>query len=298
MKTILITGANGFTGRHFVAIALKSGYRCLCLVRTLPKTTDTKNLHYIQGDLNHYEQLVISLRAHKFDYVVHLAAISFVGHGSAAGFYQTNLIGTLNLLDAIIETQTNIEKVLVASSGNIYGEAHQPPISEAMLPRPVNDYAGSKQSMEVAVGIRKNKLPIDIVRPFNYTGLGQQEHFIVPKIVNAFKSKVGHLSLGNTDVARDFSDVRDVCDAYVKLLEYSIAGETYNVCSGQPIRLLEIINQLEQLSGHKLVIHIEPKFVRENEIKILYGSDQKLRDTIGAYRQFNFKDTLRWMYQS
>ena len=294
MQTLLITGASGFTGQHFLSMARQQGYKCITLIRDTEQIIG--GVDYIVCDLLDFSGLCEKLQTLEINYVVHLAAISFVGHGSVANFYETNVIGTLNLLDALIKTQINIKKVIVASSGNIYGETHTPPIDETMLPAPVNDYACSKVAMEQATNLRQKDLPIIIVRPFNYTGLGQATHFVVPKIIQAFSGKAECLRLGNLDVARDFSDVRDICAAYVKLLQTDVASKTVNVCSGKAVELTEIINMVSQLSNHKLDVIVDPKFVRQNEIKSLYGTDSKLTHLIGEYRQFSFQSTLEWMY--
>jgi nucleoside-diphosphate-sugar epimerase len=230
------------------------------------------------------------------DYVVHLAAISIVGHGSAEDIYRNNVVGTTNLLDGIIDQCPNIQKVLVASSGNIYGNADRLPIIETASYKPENDYAVSKCAMELAVNVRFSRLPIVITRPFNYTGVGQAEHFLVPKIVKAFKAGQTLIELGNLDVARDFSDVRDLVSAYIRLLESDSYSEAFNICSGQSISLLSIIDSLNELAGYQISVTVNPNFVRTNEIKELYGSDKKLTKLIGRYRKFCFDDTLAWMY--
>ena len=296
-KKILLTGASGFTGRHFIQLANSKGYNCIALTQ--------KNTDYVDGcsqivvaDLTNKQQLKEQLVLIKPDYVVHLAAISFVAHGDIADIYNTNLIGTLNLLDCLIELNLPLKKILIASSGNVYGNNQELPINEMMPPTPANDYAISKFSMELGAQLRFKKLPLVIVRPFNYSGVGQAEHFLIPKIVKAFKQKQQTIELGNLDVARDFSDVRDVVNSYIKLLESDSRSEQFNICTGKSTSLLSVIYMLNKLAGYEIKVTVNPDFVRDNEIKELYGTNKKLTNTVGQYINYNFEDTLQWMFES
>lgn len=289
-----MTGAAGFTGQYFILHAQSSGLDCIAVTQEKEKET-AATLGTYQLDITDYaavENLLTTLRP---DYIVHLAAISFVGHGRPAAFYQTNLIGTLNLVTAVQENSIEIENFLMASSGNVYGNTAKLPISEAITPTPANDYGVSKHAMEQAALLRQNQLSITIVRPFNYTGVGQREHFLIPKIVSHFRERAPLIELGNLDVSRDFSDVRDVVSAYVKLLTAEEPGGVYNVCSGSSTSLEWIIEMLEEITGHSLDVRVNPSFVRSDEIKVLYGDSSKLDAKIGSYRNHDIKSTLKWM---
>ena len=294
-KTLLVTGAAGFTGHHFIHQASARGFKCIALVQS--ELSRQLPCESIVIDLLDFERLKGALSQYQIDYVVHLAAIAFVGHGSVDDIYRTNIVGTTNLLDALIDTQASIAKVLIASSGNVYGNNTQLPLTEASTLDPVNDYAVSKCAMELAISVRENKLPIVITRPFNYTGAGQHPNFLIPKIVTAFKNKQAELQLGNLGVARDFSDLRDLVIAYCMLLEHPQSSGIYNVCSGQATSLHSVIEMCEHHAGYKINIVVNPDFVRENEIKTLYGSEQKLRSIVGEYRQYSLQDTIKWMLE-
>ena len=291
--TLLITGGAGFTGRHLIEAANQKGYRCIAMVQhegpEAPAAFDT-----VVADLLDPASLEQAILEVKPDYIVHLAAISFVAHGNTAEIYQVNQLGTINLLEAIRKNVPEIKKVLIASSANIYGNAAALPITESVSPAPVNHYGMSKVAMELATRLYTD-LPIVLSRPFNYTGCGQSPNFLIPKIVNAFKAGKRAIELGNLDVSRDFSDVRDVVSAYLSLLETDVAAPAYNVCSGTPTSLLSVIDTLNDLAGYDIRVSINPDFIRSDEIKTLYGSPTLLEAAIGNYRNYALTDTLAWM---
>jgi nucleoside-diphosphate-sugar epimerase len=232
------------------------------------------------------------------DYVVHLAAISFVQHADAEAFYRVNVIGTLNLLQAIADTGLSPRRILVASSANVYGNATSGIITEEQAPQPVNHYAVSKVAMEYLVRTWCDRLPIVVTRPFNYTGVGQEPHFLVPKIVSHFVKRAPVIELGNLDVERDFSDVRMVARAYRGLLERDCAGQVVNVCSGTPYSLRDILNMMQAIAGYKIEVQVNPAFVRQSEVKTLVGSVDKLRQLVGDVGILPLEETLRWMAQA
>lgn len=276
---ILLTGAQGFTGRHFSELAVRAGHEVLAM----------------ESDLRDRDGLKQEMLAVAPEAVVHLAAISFVGHAKSIAFYDVNVIGTLNLLDAVASLPVLPSKILLASSANVYGNCIDSPIKEYQPPEPVNHYAASKLSMEFLAKNYLNRIPLFFVRPFNYTGVGQAESFVIPKLVAHFARSAAYVELGNLDVEREFNDVRFICDAYLKLLVHGISGETYNVCSGAPVTLRTVIELLRNLSGHDLEVRVNPAFVRSNEVHRLCGVPTKLENCIGLSSHPALRDTLRWM---
>ena len=230
---------------------------------------------------------------------LHLAAIAFVAHGDVASIYETNLIGSRNLLEAVVQAAVNPKAVLLASSANVYGNATGGMLDESTPPAPANDYAVSKLAMEYVSRLFQDRMPIIVARPFNYTGVGQTENFLLPKIVAHVRRKASIIELGNLNVARDFSDVRMVVRCYRRLLEHPKAiGETFNVCSGKAHTLQEILDAIRTISGHDFEVRVNPAFVRANEVKYLLGSRRKLEDLIGSITDTTLTDTLRWMIES
>ncbi|MDZ7784847.1 MAG: GDP-mannose 4,6-dehydratase [Halioglobus sp.] len=252
----------------------------------------------LQADLEDAGAIAREVAGEDFDYVVHLAAISAVTHADELGFYRVNLFGTLNLLEALCALAPLPRKVILASSANIYGNSPASPITEDTSAAPVNHYAMSKLAMEHMSAQYNDRLPLVAVRPFNYTGVGQDMRFVVPKLVAHFRERRSAVELGNIDVEREFNDVRDICNVYLKLLEAGDPGEVYNICSGRTHRLRDVIQCLEALSGHSIDIRVNPAFVRRNEVHRLCGNPEKLRACTGEAPSGDLEATLRWMLES
>jgi nucleoside-diphosphate-sugar epimerase len=185
--------------------------------------------------------------------------------------------------------------VILASSANVYGNADRDPIDEDTPLQPVNHYGCSKLSMEFLARTWFDRLPIVIVRPFNYTGPGQAEHFLVPKLVAHFSRRAPTIHLGNLEVVRDFSDVRMVCDAYTRLLTNPVHSTSVNVCSGDGRSLNWILDELERYCGHRPKLLSDPALIRPVDVYRLVGSNLKLRASIGELRHIDFSATLKWM---
>lgn len=290
-KRVLITGLEGFTGQYMAAEMESAGYQVIGL-GMLPSKTN-----YFHANLTDLNSLKTTLAAIQPDYVIHLAACSFVGDKNSNAFYQVNLIGTRNLLEAIAECDKPIHGILLASSANIYGNASEGMLDENTPPAPVNDYAVSKYAMELMARLWMDRLPIIITRPFNYTGIGQPEHFLIPKIVSHFQQKKNKIELGNLDIWRDFSDVRDVVRIYRQLLEANAYGHILNICSGKMYSLRDIIKLCEQLTGQPIAIRVNPAFARANEVKKLYGNSGNLNKLINKKSFLPLEKTLEWMLQ-
>jgi nucleoside-diphosphate-sugar epimerase len=291
---VLITGLNGFTGKYLAVELGRRGYE-------VHGTVAAHVAGSAQRDRLHVADLLAPATLHRVmlqvqpAYVVHLAAIAFVAHGDARDMYLTNIVGTRNLLEAAAQTNAGrLRNLLLASSANIYGNALADPIDETQPPNPANDYAVSKLAMEHMAQLWRDRLPITIARPFNYTGVGQSESFLLPKIVAAVRQRLPTLELGNTHVERDFCDVRDVVMAYGGILDKP-AGGVLNICSGQTYSLSEVVQIAQNLAGHALEIRMNPAFVRANEVHRLRGSAERLRSVLGTWNPRPIRETLAWM---
>jgi nucleoside-diphosphate-sugar epimerase len=293
---ILITGAEGFTGRHLAAALAAEGHEVHGLVHHRPAQAPDSVAALHEADLADTDRLRGVVQQVRPDQVAHLAAIAFVAHGDADAMYRTNLLGTRHLLEALAQAEAPPQAVLLASSANVYGNTTEGMLDETAPPMPANDYAVSKLAMEYLARLYSTRLPIVVTRPFNYTGVGQSESFLIPKIVAHVRRGAPVIELGNQHVARDFSDVRMVVQAYARLLRAPAAiGGTFNVCSGRAHTLDEVLALVREISGQAFEVRVNPAFVRANEVRTLLGSRARLEACIGALDEFALRDTLRWM---
>jgi len=293
IKRALVTGISGFTG-YYVAKELEdAGFEVHGLgvnPASLP--------HYHQVDLTDPSALTHAVAAINPNVVIHLAGLAFVAGSNGNDFYHINTIASRNLLEALVAQAPGIEAVLLASSANIYGNKTEGKLSELTLPDPANDYAVSKLAMEYMARLYQDRLPIMITRPFNYTGAGQANHFLIPKIVSHFARKEGKIELGNMWVERDFSDVRIVAKSYAHLIQKPAQGEIFNICSENLYSLKSILGMMAEIAGYEIEAIVNPAFVRKNEIQKLQGDAGKLRKQIQDLPVIPLQETLQWMYQS
>ncbi|WP_436017830.1 NAD-dependent epimerase/dehydratase family protein [Trinickia sp. LjRoot230] len=291
-RRVLITGVRGFTGTYVSHELRRAGYE---IVGTVARNENVgEDEHFLDiSSLHECRRVIGEVRP---THIVHMAAISFVAHDDPLDMYRVNVVGTLNLLRACVDVGCQPEKILVASSANVYGNA-EGVVDETVPPAPVNHYAASKLAMEHLVRTWFDRLPIVVTRPFNYTGRGQESRFLVPKIVSHFVQRKPFIELGNLDVARDFSDVRMVARIYRSLLEGSAASEVVNVCSERAYTLHRVIDMVREESRHDLDVRVNRAFVRDNEVKMLIGSAAKLRQLVPDVEPIDFADTIRWMVQ-
>ena len=194
-KRVLITGVNGFTGRYMAAEMNHAGYEVFGLAHSAPSQSLSDPITLLSCDLCDRTSLNRIIEEVRPDFVVHLAGIAFVAHGDVEAIYRTNIVGTRNLLEKLAQNTHTPRSVLLASSANIYGNATTELIAESTIAAPANDYAVSKLAMEYMAELWADRLPITIVRPFNYTGVGQSLNFLLPKIADHFKRRAAVLEL-------------------------------------------------------------------------------------------------------
>ena len=290
-KRVFITGSEGFTGRYVTEEFRRAGWE-VWGASLQPKPEQARHL---QIDLLEAETLTPIVTRIQPDVVIHLAAIAFVAEDDANSFYQVNLLGTRNLLEALSAAKKPPECTIIASSANVYGNSALEVLSEDSPTNPSNDYAVSKLAMEHLAKTYMDRLGIVITRPFNYTGVGQSSRFLIPKIVEHFKARAPVIELGNIDVARDFSDVRDVSEMYQLLAERQPIGQTINLCSGTSISLRQCLSMATEFSGHSIDVRVNPALIRDQEVRRLSGDRGKIEALAPAKISRPLNETLQWM---
>ena len=283
-RKIWLIGADSFTGNHLLPRLEKGDYH-----------VDTEEVDIT--DVNQVEDRILQIKP---DYIINLAAISFVPDGEDESIYAVNTFGPQNILSACLKLSKPPKNIILASSANIYGLQDKEQVNEDCKPNPVNHYGCSKWSMEQIAQTYSSDLNITITRPFNYTGAGQQSKFIVPKIVEHFKQKSPTLKLGNIDIWRDFSDVRWIAEVYTCLLATPANGiRSVNLCSGRLIAIKEIITILQDVTGHEINIETDQGLMRQADIKRQCGDNKKLFELLPALSPpIAFEKTIQWMVDS
>lgn len=266
IKKILLTGHRGFTGKKLVAEGANLGLQIIGLESNI---TDVLSL----------EKEIAQVAP---DAVIHCAGISFVASKDQEAFYRVHALGTSNLLNALTKLPIKPKKILLASSATVYGNAALTPTPEEYPLKPIDHYAMSKVAMEEMAKTFFDRLPIVIARPFNYTGPGQRDNFLIPKLIRHFAQKAPSIELGNLNVEREFNDVSSICQAYLALLEYGKAGEVYNVGTGKVRSLGFVVETLIKLTNHPIQILVNPDFVRPNEVHRMCGDPSKLNQLLTA----------------
>ena len=291
-RRVLVTGLDGFTGRYVAAELERAGYQACGLSHV---DAGAGNGHVDLLDAAATRAAVARIRPQA---VIHLAAIAFVAHDDVDALYRTNILGTRHLLAALADLPEPPASVVLASSANVYGNAagQAGSLDERAPLAPANDYAVSKLAMEYMARTWSGRLPLLFSRPFNYTGVGQDERFLIPKIVAHFRRRERCIELGNLDVWREFMDVRTVAWAYRRLLETRSTDDTLNICSGKCHSLREVLAMMAEIAGYTIEVRVNPGFVRDNEVERLTGDPTRLRARIGPLPRRELHETLRWMY--
>ena len=290
-RRALITGIEGFTGQYVAAELTRRGFEVHGTTRAAAAQPG-----WHQIDLLDATAMMALVKAVAPTHVVHLAAVAFVASNDVEAIYRVNIVGTRNLLAALASQAAALRGVVLASSASVYGNTPDSPIVETTPPRPSNDYAISKLAMEFLAAAWAERVTATVVRPFNYTGVGQAPEFLIPKIVASFRKRSAVIELGNLDVAREFSDVRDVAADYADLLEAGSA-ETVNLCSGIAYSIRDVLAMATSITGHAMGVRVNPAFVRAGDIAHLAGDSTRLRRIAPATRRRPFDETLRWMLE-
>lgn len=289
-KRALITGLGGFTGAHLSEHLRLQGWEVFGLDRI-----ENFNGNSVSAiDINDNKAVTQRLSEVRPTHIVHLAAHSHVV-GDPLDFFHVNVLGTESLMEAIASSGIKPAKVLIASSANVYGNTDCSPITEDEPLRPMNHYALSKAAMELLLQKWFHRLPIVVSRPFNYTGVGQSQAFLIPKIVAAFRRRDEMILLGNTRVARDFSDVQFVCDAYSRLLQSSAHSTVVNICSGSSTSIDKILESLAEITGHRPRVEVDPALVRKDEVMNLRGDATRLQSLVGQIAPVPVREILERM---
>ncbi|MBN1478429.1 GDP-mannose 4,6-dehydratase [Candidatus Sumerlaeota bacterium] len=304
-RTVIVTGATGFVASHLVPALLEEGAQVFGAdVLDDPPLRDA-HYHHVECDIRRPADVQNLLAISEPDAVIHLAAQSHVPSAwkNPERTTRINVLGTLHLLRACAELDSPA-RFLMVSTGDVYGRPDRVPIDESAIPRPPNPYAASKLAAEIFARQMADagQVPAIIVRPFNHTGPGQSSKFVCAAFAEQIaRVELGRqpaiLSVGDLTPRRDFLDVRDVVDAYIRALCRGRIGETYNIASGKPRTIQSILETLLECSTANIVVETDPDLMRPSDTPVFAGDASRFRRVTGWRPRIPLEETLEEMLE-
>lgn len=308
MDKFLITGCSGFVARHFLDYLEDNKIKCEVLGLDLDVFQAHRNFKYVDMrsecvDLLKKEEIERVIFDFQPKYILHLASFSSVAFSwkNPTISFKNNVNIFLNLLEVIREYGLNTRVLSIGSSeeyGNVLPE--ETPLTEQSPLRPLSPYAVARVAQEMLSKLYADSFGIDIVitRSFNHIGPGQRDVFVVPsfirKMLDAKLTGQADMTMltGNLDIVRDFLDVRDVVKAYYLLLKKGKKGEVYNICSGSPTKLQEIISIASDIIDINVHTEISASLVRPNDNPLILGDNSKLKSHTGWSAEYTLKQSI------
>lgn len=267
---VLVTGANGFVGRHTVHDLQQAGHTVFGFDQCAPSGPSSK-IEIHTGDIQDRNAVSAVVARARPEACVHLSGISFIPEcwRNPEAIFSVNLLGTIHLLE-VFRRQAPAARILVVSSAEVYGLRPRPRLVQEDDPLdPDNPYAISKAAADLMALLyaRQHGLPVMTARPYNHIGPGQNTHFVVASFAAQLAAIAqgkapALLKVGNLDSRRDFTDVRDVARAYRLLLAHGQPGRAYNLCSQKAISIRAILDTLCELSGVHPAVEVDPQLFR------------------------------------
>lgn len=315
----LVTGADGFVGEHLLKHLLERGNRVAATALTLPPTRSTLSseqmtaVEWKQADVQDQDALFRVLAAVQPERVYHLAgfASGALARQQAETAMALNAGGTVNLCEAVLSVRDEFPefdpRVLVLGSGDAYGDAAADgdPLTEEMQLRPVGVFGLSKACQELAAHTyrRAHGVRTVVARGFNLVGQGQQPDFVVPDFcvqvaAVAREERPPRIQVGNLDVERDFTDVRDGVRAFTAIMDLEDPDAAYNVCSGRATAVRAVLDWILDEAGIEVEVEVAPERVRRGEPTRMVGDPSLLHDETGWEPRHEFEETVRAVYRS
>lgn len=298
MKRALIFGANGFVGPYLTTELSNNGYEVICCGHN---ENPHDNFHAI--DITNFNDVYDVLSKEEPDVVFNLAAISSVSYSwrNPQKTVNVNIIGTINILESCAKVCPKT-KILLIGSCEEYKTSNNP-VSENSPVFPINPYGITRTATEDFARIYRIEYGLNIIciRAFNHTGVGQTTNFVLPSFVkqtaDISKSKSsGEILVGNLNVFRDFSDVRDVVTAYRMIADSKEDIDVINVGSGTAYNLKDLLNYIITLSDQSITIKIDESKIRPTDIQYSCCDNTYLREKVNWSPKYNIYDTLKNMY--
>lgn len=302
MHRILITGCNGFVAHYLIDYIKNHGIDAHFHGIDVSEKSVIEGLPYTSMNLMDIECLKNVLTAYRPTHIAHFASVSSVSQSweKPVESFTNNTNIFLNIVESVRKLGLS-PRILSVGSSEEYGNypQHALPLKEDYELRPCSPYAIARVAQEMISKLYANSFGLEIVmtRSFNHIGPGQRELFAIPSFIRQMLTAKGEnlstISVGNIDIVRDFLDVRDVVDAYCKILFLGRQGEVYNVCRGVGISLREIIQKISEILDFFPEIRIDPTKVRPADNQMIVGDPSKLITELGWSAAFSLEMSLR-----
>lgn len=312
MKTVLVTGADGFIGSHLTELLVREGYCVKALSQYnsfnywgwLEDINCLKEIEVLNGDVRdpHYCKHITK----NVDTVYHLAALIAIPYSYVApdSYVDTNIKGTLNICQAALEN--NVSRVVHTSTSEVYGTAQYVPIDENHPLQPQSPYSASKIGADAMAMSFYNAfdLPLTIARPFNTYGPRQSARAVIPTIITQIAAGKKQIKLGDVSPTRDFNYVADTCRGFLDLANSEKAiGQTVNIGSNYEITVGDTLNLIKELMNSDVEFITEEQRIRpgKSEVHRLWCDNKKIRELTGFEPEYTIRKgleaTIEWFTQ-
>jgi GDP-4-dehydro-6-deoxy-D-mannose reductase len=285
MSRILITGCNGFVARYFVDYFRTKNIAAEFSGVDISPLCALEGVAYSQMDLMDREGITKLLLANQPTHIAHFASVSSVSQSweRPVESFTNNTNIFLNIVESVRKLRLS-PRILSIGSSEEYGNYPQQalPLKEHYQLHPSSPYAIARVAQEMISKLYADSYDLEVMmtRSFNHIGPGQRDIFAIPSFIRQMlDAKAANrtvISVGNSDIVRDFLDVRDVVDAYYKILFFGRKGEVYNVCSGIGYKLSDIIKQVAEIIDFSPELIVDPVKVRPTDNQIVIGDSFKL----------------------
>lgn len=298
---VLVTGAGGFVGPHLVAALVERGAHVRGAGIGAP-AAGTSIESWTEADFADATQTHAALGVAPFDAIVHLAGQSSAARSFEAPeeTFRANVTGTWTLLEGL-RAHAPEARVLIIGTSEVYGAIEPGTRAAEDAPfQPLSPYALSKAAAEQVARAYAETHGLDVVRarPFGHTGPGQTTRFVVPSFAQQVAAiEAGRsepvLRVGNLEVTRDLSDVRDIVQGYCALLEHGRRGDVYNLCRGEGVQLRDVVDRLAGMARVSVRVEVDPARLRPADMPWLVGDASRVARDAGWKVTRALEDTLR-----
>jgi GDP-4-dehydro-6-deoxy-D-mannose reductase len=295
MPTVLITGAAGFSGQHLVKYLRKVTPKLRVVGLDQEGNCREEIDAFYEMDLNRAETLPDLVRKEKPQWVIHLAAV--MPPAEEGKMWKVNVGGTVNLIRGLASLSGSRVRVVCIGSAAEYNASPEGLMSENSPDGGESVYGKAKWAQTSLARLlgRQLAIPVIIARPFNLVGPGLPQNWVAAEMCRQVFENKGEIHLGNLDSERDFIDVRDAVEAYWLLATTGKAGEIYNVSSGKPIRIRDLLSILTEIQTATCTVKMDPERIRTGDLLKVFGDNRKLKTATGWEPRISLRKSLQDM---